>query len=168
MLRKGLGAGDGIKEGLPPLLFLDIRAGCGSSGLAEVLAPLLVELSDGLEVIDRLFDLDGLPRDLPILCFLIGKLLEHGIRVEFLADQCREFECRCLENLQRLLHLWRQHLLQAKLLNLLERLSRHGRDYSRETGKVSGVECLRKGSAETRWPNQNSVFHFSFLNPHLA
>ena len=115
LLERFLG-GDGIEEKLALILLL-LRTAAETVRLRHVVAPLVVELRERIELLLEIVLLLGLG-DLPFLVRGIGQLLEHRVRFHLLLHEISQLEQRSLKNKKALLELRRQDLLEREILRL--------------------------------------------------
>ena len=115
MLLQGLLGGDGIEKELP-LFVLILRACAVAARLRHVIAPFVIELRQLIEFLLEIVFRRLAFRNLTLLFGRLGQLLEDRVSLHFLLDEIAQLEERRLENEQALLQLWRQNLLQGKIL----------------------------------------------------
>ena len=120
VLLEGGGSDDGVHHVLPAFLVVTAAVVVDHAGLSPVVAPFVVHLGDGVEVI-RIIGIVGdgvIERDFG------GFEFEDGVDLDFLLDDLAQFEGGGLKDLQALLHLWTDR--QFLSLGLVESLVGHG------------------------------------------
>ncbi len=110
MLLEGFLGGDGIEKELALFLVL-LRAAAVAGRLRHVIAPLVIELGQLVELFLEIVFRRLALRDLALLIGRLGQFLEHGIGLHFLLHEVAQFQERRLQNEEALLELWRQDLL---------------------------------------------------------
>ena len=116
---------DGIEKELA-LLLLVLRTGAVAAGLRHVIAPLVIELGQLIELLlEIIFRRLGVG-SLPLFGCRLGQFFEHGVGLHFLLDEIAQLEKRRLENEEALLELRREDLVQRKILRLKHPRTCHG------------------------------------------
>src|SRR5450432_3742735 len=125
MLLKGFLRRDGVKKKLA-LVFRFLRTGTVAAGLRHVIAPLVIELGQLIELLlEIVFRRLGVG-SLSLFICRFGQLLEDGICLHFLLHEIAQLEKRRLEDEEALLKLRSEDLLQRKILRLKHPRTRHG------------------------------------------
>src|SRR5437667_4675321 len=142
MLLQRLLTGNRIEKELA-LIFRLLRTPTEAARLRHVIAPLLVELRQlielGLEILVRRGRLG--------LLWLVGvgfvrQLFQHRIGLHFLLNEVAQLEQRGLKNEETLLELRGKDLLQGKVLRLMHSLAGHVRAYQLRRREASNLRAV--------------------------
>ena len=124
LLERFLGRDRVEKELAFVLLFL--RAPAVAARLRHVIAPLVIELGQLIELLLEIVLRRLALGNFAFLVRRLSQLLEHGIGLHFLLHEIAQLEQRRLENEEALLELRRQNLLERKVLRLIHPGACHG------------------------------------------